>query len=237
MFFSIRALKRFLFVRLQQVGWRVARIGLNREYESSQWSNFVSWHSGGFKSPAPNFVKWEVLTRWGSDAIWIETGTYLGETTDYLSKVSQRVISIEPSIKLVEMAKVKFKKHPNVSIVQGTSQEALNETLPRLTNFEKRDINFWLDGHYSEGITFLGEIECPVLQELDIIQKHLNSGCRLTILIDDVRMFSPTGQTRNGYPSLTYLSNWADNNCFFWTIEHDIFIMTNRHQDLDSQFS
>jgi hypothetical protein len=201
---------------------------LARRFGLEQTIRCLKWVRRGFESPAPNFVKWEVLKRYGGNGIWIETGTYLGETTDFLSKISTKVISIEPSSDLVHLAKVKFEKYQNVLIIHGTSEESLHATLSNLDVLSAGDLNFWLDGHYSAGITYLGDVECPVPDELSIIQEFINPECKLSILIDDVRSFSPTGETRNGYPSLSYLPNWADTNHLTWTIEHDIFIMTNR---------
>ena len=195
-------------------------------FEQSKRS--LNWVQRGFDSPAPNFVKWNVMMRWGSKGTWIETGTYLGETTDFLSQFAAKVISIEPSSALALGAKKRFKNRNTISIVQGTSEDVLREVLIGLDKNSKNDINFWLDGHYSEGITYLGKIECPVIQELEIIESFLEGHCEVTVLIDDVRSFSPTGENRNGYPSLTYLANWANQNQLKWTIEHDIFVITNR---------
>jgi hypothetical protein len=189
----------------------------------------LGWIQRDFGSPAPNFVKWSVLKRWGSDATWIETGTYLGETTEFISKFAKKVVSIEPASELVGLARKKFSRQSNVSIAEGTSEEVLELTLSNLDEINKQDINFWLDGHYSEGITYLGDVECPVPEELSIIKDFIKPSYKVTILIDDVRSFSPTGETISGYPSLSYLVSWADENQLFWTIEHDIFIMTNRH--------
>ena len=205
-------------------------IKICRNLGPGQTIRALKWFTRKFDSPAPNFVKWDVLMRWGSQSLWVETGTYLGETTAFLSKSASKVISIEPSSDLAARASAKFRNTSKVKIVQGTSEQVLNETLRSLNHLEKSDLNFWLDGHYSAGITYLGDIECPIPEELSIIDRHLLANQKITILIDDVRSFSPAGETRNGYPSLSYLAEWADFRKLFWTIEHDIFIMTNRRK-------
>lgn len=60
---------------------------------------------------------------------------------------------------------------------------------------------FWLDGHYSGGITSLGKKETPILEELRIIcQKDLSH----VILIDDDRFFNGT----EGYPTLEEMKKY-----------------------------
>jgi hypothetical protein len=50
------------------------------------------------------------------------------------------------------------------------------------------NVLFWLDGHYSEGITARGDEDCPVLYELFHIfsQRWFIEG---VVLIDDARLF------------------------------------------------
>ena len=45
--------------------------------------------------------------------------------------------------------------------------------LPKLLPNLSGDINFWLDGHYSSGLTFKGDQECPIKDELDQIGNNL----------------------------------------------------------------
>ncbi len=228
-------LKHFLKRPLWRVRFWVFLVRVSREIShirkkvgSEQVIRGLGWIRRDFDSPAPNFVKWSVLKRWGSVATWVETGTYLGETTEFLSKFANKVVSIEPASELVSLARKKFKASHNVFIVEGTSEEILESSLRNLDEKSREDVNFWLDGHYSAGITYLGNIECPLHEELSIIRAFLKPEYKVSILIDDVRAFSPTGQTINGYPSLTFLANWADENRLRWIVEHDIFIMTNR---------
>jgi hypothetical protein len=55
---------------------------------------------------------------------------------------------------------------------------------------------FWLDGHYSGGITSSADLHSPINAELDAILGHAIA--THVILIDDARLF--TG--RDGYPHL-----------------------------------
>jgi hypothetical protein len=210
---------------LAQVLAMFIRTGRNVGY--AQTVRARSWMKSGFASPAPNFVKWEVLSRWGSDGTWIETGTYLGETTEFLSRTSALVISLEPSRELAELAIGKFINQEKVRIVQGTSEECLEQVLEKLSNNEIEEINFWLDGHYSAGFTFLGKNSCPIKFELRAIESRIKDFGKLTIFVDDVRVFSEMNSRDKDYPTLSYLVKWADKQSLSWTIEHDIFVMTN----------
>ena len=197
-------------------------------FGEDQTLRLLPWAINGFDSPSPNIVKWNVMRKWGGTGTWVETGTYLGETTYFLSSFSQHVESLEPADKLYLEAKQKFQEIANINIIHGTSESSLKDCLENLNSAQKLDLSFWLDGHYSAGVTYLGDSECPVLDELETIGVSTDFSKPLTILIDDVRGFSRTGELKDGYPSLTYLVEWADSMNLYWVIEHDIFIMTNR---------
>ena len=98
--------------------------------------------------------------------------------------------------------------------------------LPKLLPNLSGDINFWLDGHYSSGLTFKGDQECPIKDELDQIGNNLKRFKKVIILIDDIRCFLPNNKF-DKYPSINYLVDWSRKNNFNWIIEHDIFIMFN----------
>lgn len=59
-----------------------------------------NWISRLFEAPAPHFVKLGVLTAGQEVGAWVETGTYMGATTQYLGSGDSKVYSIEPSTNL-----------------------------------------------------------------------------------------------------------------------------------------
>ena len=183
-------------------------------------SSMKDWRARGYLDNSPQFIKQSIFNKHGiSDAKWVETGTYLGTTTRFLSSISPHVYSIEPSEELYKSACLRF-KDSNVTLFNDVSENVLFELLPSLSG----DINFWLDGHYSAGITFKGSKECPVEDELRAIEKNLSNFNDMTILIDDVRCFLPSVKGED-YPSIDYLVDWARYNQMSWRIEHDIFII------------
>jgi hypothetical protein len=201
---------------------------IEHEVGSQQTVRGLEWIKKKFQMPAPNFVKWEVMKRWGGRKTWVETGTYLGETTEYLSKASSLILSIEPSQELASLATEKFIHNRNVRIIRGTSEEVLGDTLDCLSDLDKQDVSFWLDGHFSSGRTFLGSKESPIEDELLIIESRIHEFTQVTILVDDFRAFSTFKKKNENYPQRTFLVEWADKQQLEWTIEHDIFVMTNR---------
>lgn len=179
------------------------------------------WKQRGFEAPAPQAVKLKVLLRNATpNATWVETGTYLGETTRVLARSAAKVFSVEPEPKLFSRATKKFAGTPNVTILHGTSEAVLPSLLPSLSGA----VNFWLDGHYSAGITFEGVIHTPVIEELANIERYMTKLGRVCVLVDDVRCFNPSLPEYASYPSLDALVDWARRNGLKWHIEHDIFV-------------
>lgn len=183
--------------------------------------SLIGWIRRGFCDPLPQMLKESLLLRHGvKGAVWIETGTYLGQTAKFLAQHAPTVYTVEPSTNLFHRAKNLF-DGSNVIVVHGISENVLPGILLNL----RGACNFWLDGHFSEGVTFQGPTDCPVVEELNAIsqcQKNLGS---ISILIDDVRCFQGGRSPVKDYPSLDYLVDWARSNNFSWVIESDIFIM------------
>ena len=179
------------------------------------------WGKTNFLEHSPQMIKEFVFERYGIDnAPWVETGTFQGKTTNFLRERYPHVYTTEPEIKLYKGALKRF-IGKNVTLYNDVSENVFPNLLKKLSG----DVNFWLDGHYSEGITFKGDKDCPVEDELNIIEANLNNFNKITILIDDVRCFLPANSDYPDYPSIDYLVDWARRFNMNWRIEHDIFII------------
>lgn len=186
--------------------------------------SFSDWRQRDFLENSPQVVKQKVFLKYGlKDAVWVETGTYFGSTTSYLSCFFPHVYTIEPEPGLYAAACKRF-EGKNVTVYNGVSEYIFPTLLPKLSG----NVNFWLDGHYSAGITYKGEKDCPIEDELIEIEKNFDNFDKLTILIDDVRCFLPENSSYPDYPSIDYLVDWARRMNFYWRIEHDIFIMQKK---------
>jgi len=136
--------------------------------------------------------------------IFIETGTYLGDTAAYAATLYPHVHSIELSKNLFEKAKKRFKNNKNIHLYQGDSAKSLASVLKNC----KEKATIFLDAHYSLGNTAQGDTNTPIIEELERIKQ---SGIQDAILIiDDTRIFyHPVGDVTNsfveGYPTLVQM--------------------------------
>ena len=150
--------------------------------------HILRWTLRGKPAPPPQIVKQRTVKHYQSrfaPKIFIESGTYLGDMVAFMESRVREVYSIELSEQLCERAQARFASLSHVHILQGDS----NDVLPRLLEGISEPCLFWLDGHFSGGVTAQGEVDYPILQELDHIRRH---GIKNhVILIDDARLFVP----------------------------------------------
>ena len=185
-----------------------------------------NWKIRNFLPPSPDSIKQQVLINNNyDDSLWIETGTYYGETTKLLSKISKKTISIEADKELFETSKKKLKNLKNVELYNGKSEDLLNKSISE--NLDFKNICIYLDAHlcqdHLKNIKTFGSEDSatPILKELEIIKKYYGKFEKINVLIDDIRLFY--GNFQN-YPDKNILVDWCKENNFSWEIEHDIFI-------------
>lgn len=171
--------------------------------------------------PPEYSVKRETIEKYAKDNsihIFVETGTYLGETIDTLKNNFKKLISIELDKELYQKAKIRFKNLPHISILQGDSGIMLDSVIEPI----HEPILFWLDGHWSGGVTARGEGNTPILKELEIISNHPIKNH--IILIDDARCFNG----ENGYPTIKQLFDFIrrKNDQINFLVENDIIRIT-----------
>jgi len=147
----------------------------------------------------------------------------MGDTTSVLSKVAKMVYSIEPEPTLFSKAAQKFRYTSNVKIIKGLSEDVFPTLLPTISG----DICFWLDGHYSSGITFKGPRDTSIIDELAVIGQSIAQMGKVVVMVDDVRCFDPRNPEFSAYPPVDVLMDWAKKHNLIWHIEHDIFIAKN----------
>ena len=160
-----------------------------------------NWELNGRIAPSPQQFKHKVIKGYAKPnriRIFIETGTFHGETIDACKSLFKKLYSIELSQELFKMATIKFKDTKKVTILQGDSGEVLGGVIKGI---DERCL-FWLDGHYSEGNTAKGSLNTPILKELTSILNHPVKNH--IILIDDARCFNGT----DDYPTLEYLKSF-----------------------------
>ncbi len=152
----------------------------------------------GFLLPLPPFIKRSIILRYAlayNCQTLVETGTQYGDTPWLFRERFETIYTIELSPPLAAMARRRFRRFPHIKVVEGDSGQKLAELLPMLQS----KTLFWLDGHYSAGLTARGSTDCPIYAELQSIATL----CPVpyVILIDDARCF---GRDKD-YPSFTDL--------------------------------
>lgn len=131
--------------------------------------------------------------------VFVETGTYRGDTLAAMAPRVDRAYSIEIEPRLAGDARARFARRGSVVVLEGDSAVLLRTVLSGVDE----PALFWLDGHWSGGDTGAGELDSPVRAELDAILDHPVD--RHVVLVDDARFFPGANDTRResgtGFPS------------------------------------
>ncbi len=186
-----------------------------------------NWVMYGKPIPPPKLLKQKTVVEYANKFListFVETGTYLGEMIEATRDTFKKIYSVELDEALYQQAKKKFAEFPYIEIIKGDSGEALEKILANITE----PCLFWLDTHYSGGITAKGEIETPIIYELHHILTHKIQ--QHVILIDDARMFVG----RNGWPKLEELRNLVLGKYPDWVFEvkYDIIRIHKRQEEV-----
>jgi len=191
-----------LSVRCKRCFRSCVRVVLSPLKRRRERIKYQQWHKDGCPVPPPHMVKQmaikEYRDKYGYE-ILVETGTFLGDMVEAQKKIFRKIYSIELGVDLFNEAVRRFRRDKNVIIVQGDS----GKVLPKILSEIDSPAIFWLDGHYSAGITAKGDKECPIYEELDAIfdDKQFNH----IILIDDARCFIGQGD----YPTIAQLTEYV----------------------------
>ncbi len=162
----------------------------------------ADWERAGRPGPPPHIVKQRVLQAYAKQfklRVLVESGTYLGDMVAAMKRHFDRIYSIELDKELYESACARFKGAGRIQIIRGDSGVEMEHIVKSVA----RPALFWLDGHYSAGVTARGETSTPIYDELRHILPSLDAGH--VVIIDDARSFTGTG----GYPTLAALSDFA----------------------------
>jgi hypothetical protein len=175
---------------------------INNKRKSLDQKEFEVWTKKGSPVPPPHLVKQKAIKEYQEktgNVYLIETGTYLGDMVEAQKKNFKKIYSIELSDFLQKKAQKRFKRNKNIKIVLGDS----GKVLPQILENIYEPAIFWLDGHYSAGVTAKGDKECPIFEELNAIFK--SKKLDHVLLIDDARLFTGKGD----YPTIEELTQFV----------------------------
>jgi FkbM family methyltransferase len=131
--------------------------------------------------------------------VFVETGTFQGDTAELVAPHFERIYTIELSEALHARASARLQKLPNVACLQGDSSATLRKI--RALHAGK-GVLYWLDAHWCGPETAGQANECPLLTELDAIGPL---DAHSAVLIDDARLFlapPPRPHDASHWPSI-----------------------------------
>jgi hypothetical protein len=145
-------------------------------------------------------IKIEYMQKYGSDKIFVETGTYLGDTVQLaLDAGFDLVHTIEVDQDMFDKCHARFKDNSNVKLWFGDSVDII----PQIADQLVEPATFWLDAHASGPLQGGRYAPCPLVLELESIYgkkklRFTENGSEMyrekssidthTIMIDDRRL-------------------------------------------------
>jgi len=196
---------------LYQLKLRLDGIKRDRSRQKENALILKDWNLKGRPVPSPQVIKRRIIKEYASRykiKSFIESGTYMGDTVEDCKRIFKKIASIELDPSLYQGAKKRFENDNHITIYKGDSGEIIGLIMKEVSE----PCLFWLDGHYSEGITAKGNLNTPILDELTHILHHRIK--THVILIDDARCFNGL----DDYPSIDTLREIVkkvDNNLRF----------------------
>ena len=178
----------------------------------NQKKEFKKWQQNGCPVPPPHLVKQMAIAEYQQKyniSILVETGSFLGDMVEAQKRRFNQIFSIELGVDLYRNTSKRFKRNEHIKILLGDSGKVLPDILSEINE----PAIFWLDGHYSAGITAKGDKDCPIYEELNAIfnSKKINH----ILLIDDARCFNGEGD----YPTIEDLSSFINSKDKNYTVE------------------
>lgn len=181
----------------------------------------VSWQLRHRPVPAPSAAKRQMLRNAAKRYdlhFLVETGTYKGDTVRALRNDFRLIYSIELDKALYNKAIDRCQGQPNARLLQGDSSTVLPQVLSQL-NGER--VLFWLDAHYSGGGTAAGDMETPIIRELNLVLARAGWG---VILVDDLREFENGARD---YPPLAKVEALAQEHGYRCSTSDDVITLVS----------
>ncbi len=193
---------------MSRIGNSLVTIALNsarnrKSLEPSRLAASYGWFLGDHLVSPPAIAKQRHLLnvfKSRNHRIFVEAGTYKGQTTAFFIPHADQVISVELHDGLFAAAQKRFAQQPNVTLVRGDSLVEI----PRIVATCSSPPLVFLDGHFSGAGTAKGEEMEPAESTLGRLADVTPAGT--TIVIDDLRLF---GSGLSGFPQLDTITGSA----------------------------
>jgi hypothetical protein len=163
----------------------------------AHYPDYAWWRLRGRPLRVPHLVKQRAVLEYARAfglLTLVETGTYYGEMVAATRGCFRRIYSIESDAALAELARRRFRRFPQVEILEGDSQLLVPQVLARLAE----PCLFWLDAGYYGWDAQVGRMD-RLSSELRAILGH---PFLHVILLDDAHGVDG----RSGAPTLAELT-------------------------------
>lgn len=118
----------------------------------------------------------------------IETGTFRGATTEFMSEHSKLpVYTVEAESRIFHYAKLKLRRHKNIKISLGDSRDFICRLIED-KSIPKNNVFFYLDAHWQEDL--------PLYKEVELIGNNWQNA---VIMIDDFKVSDDAGYIFDDY--------------------------------------
>lgn len=119
----------------------------------------------------------------------VETGTYLGTTTEFMAQTGLPVFTIEAHPRNYGFARARFWRRRNITLLQGDSRTALRTLFDGpLQRLSSCTLFFYLDAHWNENL--------PLAEEIDIVFGRCPSA---VVMVDDFQVPADPGYGYDDY--------------------------------------
>lgn len=191
-----------------------------------QIEDLAKWERKGRPIPPPHMAKQNILREYAKRyglRVLVETGTYFGDMVEAMKGNFDRIYSVELSGDLHEKAMMRFKGIGNIELIHGDSSIELERIMAKIN----QPTLFWLDGHWSGGVTARGAKDTPIYDELRHILNAADK--RHVIIVDDARCFG----TDPAYRSIEELTEFikSQRSNFDITVQDDSIRITPKQGD------
>jgi predicted O-methyltransferase YrrM len=137
----------------------------------------AAWGGAFNGQPFRQALFWALIRRIDPAAI-VETGTYLGTTTEFMAETGLPIFTIEAHPRSYGFARARLWRRRNITILQDDSRAALHTLFDGpLRGFANRTLFFYLDAHWND--------DMPLAEELDIVFTRCPAA---VVMVDDFRV-------------------------------------------------
>jgi hypothetical protein len=148
----------------------------------------MAW-GGPFNGQVGRRAIFEVILSTAAPALILETGTFLGTTTELMAKTRIAVVSVEGNARSYGFARMRLRRFPNVELRLGDSRIELRRALNlRGCARELQPVFAYLDAHWNEDL--------PLAEELEsVFSAYPNA----VVMIDDFQVPDDSGYGYDDY--------------------------------------